>query len=111
MDETVMPLDPTPTKVVVQKGTKHSTSVTSGNKAQITVVACCNVAGYVMPHMAAFDCRTPKPEMAFGEVPGKVYDLSKKGWIDSELFQMWFTQHFLVHAPPTGILLLLMELL
>ena len=107
MDETAMPLDPTPTKVVVLKGTKHPTSVTSGNKAQITVVACCNAASYVMPPMVVFDCKTLKPEMAFGEVPATVYGLSKKGWMDSELFHLWFTQHFLVHAPPTRPLLLM----
>ena len=109
MDETAMPLDPTPTKVVVLKGTKYPTSVTSGNKAQITVVACCNAAGYAMPPMVVFDHQTLKPEMAFGEVPATVYGLSKKGWMDSELFQLWFTQHFLVHAPPTRPLLLLMD--
>ena len=102
-----MPLDPTPTKVVVLKGTKHPTSVISGNKAQITVVACCNAAGYVMPPMVVFDRKTLKPEMAFGEVPGTIYGLSKNGWMDSELFQLWFTQHFLVHAPPTRPLLLM----
>ena len=49
IDETGMPLDPSPTKVVVVKGTKHPTSVTTGNKAHITVVSCCSAAGYVWP--------------------------------------------------------------
>ena len=47
--------------------------------------------------------------MTFGEVPGTVYGLSKNGWIDSELFDLWFTQHFLLHAPPARPLLLLMD--
>ena len=59
--------------------------------------------------MVVFDRKTLKPEMAFGEVPATVYGLSKKGWMDSELFHLWFTQHFLVHAPPTRPLLLLMD--
>ena len=109
MDETVMPLDPTPTKVVVLKGTKHPTSVSSCNKAQITVVACCNAAGYVMPPMVVFDRKTLKPEMVFGKVPGTIYGLSKNGWMDRELFQLWFTRHFLVHPPPIRPLLLLMD--
>ena len=104
-----MPLDPTSTKVVVPEGTKHPTSVTSGNKAQITVVVCCNAAGYVMPPTVVFDRKIQKPEMAFGKVPGTIFGLSKNGWMDSELFQLWFTRHFLVHAPPTRPLLLLMD--
>ena len=56
-----------------------------------------------------FDRKTQKPEMAFGEAPGTIFGLSKNGWMDSELFQLWFTRHFLVHAPPTCSLLLLMD--
>ena len=38
-----------------------------------------------------------------------VYGLSKKGWIDGELFEMWFSRHFLAHAPPIRPILLLMD--
>jgi len=72
----------------VVKGTKHPTSVTTGNKAQITVVSCCSAAGYVLPPMVTFDQKSLKPQMTFGEVSGTVYGLSKNGWIDSELFDL-----------------------
>ena len=49
LDETGMPLDPTPPKVVTLKGTKHATSVTTGDKAQVTVLGCCSASGYVIP--------------------------------------------------------------
>lgn len=42
-----------------------------------------------------------KLELAQGEVPSTIYGLSDNGWIDSEIFEGWFTRHFLVHAPPT----------
>ena len=45
-------------------------------------------------------------EFTGGEVSSTVYGLSKKGWIDGELFEMWFSRHFLAHAPP---ILLLMD--
>ena len=50
-----------------------------------------------------------KPELTVGEVPGTVYGQSKKGWIDGDLFELWFARHFLSHAPPVRPLLLLVD--
>ena len=72
LDETRMPLDPTPPKVVMLKGTKHATSVTTGDKAQVTVLGCCSASGYVIPPLVVFDCKTQKPEISVGEVPGTI---------------------------------------
>ena len=109
MDETGMPLDPHPSKVVTVRGVKHAMSVTTGCKAQITVVSVCSAAGYVLPPMVIFDRKTLKPELTYGEVPGTIYGLSKNGWIDTELFELWFKQHFLPNAPPIRPLLLIMD--
>ena len=109
MDETGVPLDPAPTKVVTMKGIKHPTCVTTGNKAQITVVGCCSAGGNALPPMVIFDRKTLKPILSFGEFPGTHYGLSKKGWIDSELFDLWFNNLFLPHAPPVRPLLLIMD--
>ena len=100
MDESGIPLDPPSLKVVTSAGIKHSQAVCSGNIAQVTVVACCNAAGYVLPPMVIFDRKTLKPELTTGEVPGTMYGLSSNGWIDTELFEMWFRHHFLAYAPP-----------
>ena len=43
-----------------------------------------------------------------GEIPGTVYGLSKKGWTDGELLEMWFVHHFPTHGPPAYSVLLLM---
>ena len=59
--------------------------------------------------MVIFDRKTLKPELTYGEVPGTVYGLSKNGWIDTELFELWFKQHFLPNAPPVRPLLLIMD--
>ncbi len=61
-DETGMPLDPKPPKVLVKKGVKHPQSITTGDKTQITVLACCNAAGYVLPPFVIYDRKTLKPE-------------------------------------------------
>ena len=109
MDETGMPLDPHLTKIVSIKGTKHPVVVTTGNKAQVTVVSACSASGHVLPPMVIFDRKTLKPELTYGEVPGTMYGLSKNGWIDSELFELWFTHHFLPNVPPLRPLLLIMD--
>ena len=62
-----------------------------------------------MPPMVIFDRKTLKPEMATGEVPGTMYGLSSSGWMDGDLFELWFTHHFLPYAPPTRPLLLLLD--
>ena len=104
-----MPLDPAPLRVVVPSGARHSQVVATGNKCQVTVLACCNAAGYVMPPMFIFDRKTLKPELTVGEVPGTMYGMSASGWIDHELFEFWFQHHFLVYAPPARPLLLLID--
>ena len=83
MDESGMPLDPPSLKVVTSAGIKPG--FCSGNKAQVTVVACCNAAGYVLPPMVIFDRKTLKRELTTGEVPGTMYSLSS---IDTELFEL-----------------------
>ena len=108
-DESGMPLDPPSLKVVATSGAKHSQVICSGNKAQITILACCNAAGYAMPPMVIFDRKSLKPELTVGEVPGTMYGLSGSGWIDTELFELWFSQHFLAYAPPACPLLLLLD--
>ena len=47
--------------------------------------------------------------MTVGEVPGTMYGLSSSGWINAELFELWFTYHFLAHVPLVCHLLLLLD--
>ena len=109
LDESGMPLDPCPPKVITQKGIKHSVSITTGDKAQITTLACCSAAGYVIPPLVVFDRKKLKSEMTIGEVPGTMYGLSSNGWMDTELFELWFKHHFLMHAPSCRPILLMMD--
>ncbi len=105
-NETGLPLDPASLKVVVPSGYKRSQAVSTGDKA---VLACCDAAGYTNPPLVIFERKTLKPEMTMGEVPGTKYGLSSSGWIDTELFELWFAHHFLAHAPPVRPLLLLLD--
>ena len=108
-DEVGMPLVHKPPKVVAHVGQKHPYAVTSGNKAQITILACASASGYSIPPMTVFDRKQLQPEMAEGEMPGTFYGLTDNGWMNTELFEEWFKHHFLVHAPSARPLLLLLD--
>ena len=109
MDETGMPLNAVHVKIVTRKGDRNPIAPSSGDKSQITVVACVNAAGSAMPPMVILDRKTLPPRFTDGEIPGTGYGLSAKGWIDQELFDGWFTDHFLKYAPMVRPLLLLLD--
>ncbi len=108
-DESGMPLQHRPGKRIAVKGQKHVHVLASGNKAQITVLACVNATGYSLPPMVVFNRKTLSPELTRGEVPGTIYGLSASGWMDGELFYEWFYKHFLLYAPAARPLLLLLD--
>ena len=109
VDETGMPLDPPKLRVCARKGQKKVRQRGSGNKSQITVVSCGSATGHVIPPFVIFEGKNFNHQWSEGEVPGTMYGTSPKGWIDTELFQHWFTDHFLRHAPAARPLLLLMD--
>lgn len=109
MDETGFPLDPKPPKGVFVRGETNPCTMTSGNKAQITVVACVSASGQCLPPMIVWPRKTMPPSLAFGEVPGSVYGMSDSGWMSQLLFNHWFKCHFLRYAPAARPLLLLMD--
>ena len=108
-DETGMPLQHKPLKVVSLVSQKHPYAITSGEKVQITVLACASASGYTIPPMVVFDRKHLQIEMTRDEVPGTFYGLSNNGWMDTELFEEWFKNHFLVHAPSVRPLVLLLN--
>ena len=111
LDESGMPLNPRPPKVVSPKGrqTKKVRYCCSGQKGQITVVACANVAGQALPPMVIFSASRLNPAWTKGEVPGTQYGLSQNGWINTELFESWFIEHFITNAVSARPLFLLLD--
>ena len=108
MDESGMPLDPKAPRLIFQKGSS-ACALGSGDKSQITIVACASAAGFCLPPMVIWDRKTLAPELAVGELPGTIYGLSSKGWIDCELFDVWFNNHFLRYIPSARPVLLLLD--
>ena len=88
VDETGVPLNPRPPKVITTKGrvTKKVCCHTSGRKGQVTRVGCTNASGQVIPPMIIFDAARLNPAWTKDEVPGTKFGLSANGWINSDLF-------------------------
>ena len=108
-DESGMPLEHKLPRVVSAKGTKKVRQISSGNKAQITVLGCGSATGQVIPPMVVFSGKKFNHELTVGEVPGTLYGMSDSGWMDSELFANWFSSHFLKHAVASRPLLLMLD--
>ena len=57
-----MPLTP---KVLSRKGTHHAvTRVSADDKSRLTLVSCCNAAGYAIPPMVILDRKRLPPEFS-----------------------------------------------
>ena len=108
-DESGMPLEHKPPRVVAVKGTKKVRQVSSGNKTQITILGCCSATGQAIPPMVVFSGKKFNHELSKGEIPGTIYGTSDSGWMDQELFANWFTNHFLQHAVSSRPLLLMLD--
>ena len=108
-DETGLPLNPTCLKVVDKVRSKNPSFITSGDKSQLTVLACSSAAGYTIPPFVIFNRKALNPKLTEGEALGTLYGLSHNGWINSELFFYWFQRYFLEYVPPTRPLLLLLD--
>ena len=109
VDETGMPLDFRPPKVICQKGVRTVSSISSGKKTQITIVASMNAIGNCVPPMVILNVKTMHTDMAIGEVRGTLHAFSDSGWIDMELFDVWFNRVFLRYTPAARPILLLMD--
>ena len=109
MDESGIPLDPKPPKVLAAKGQKKVRYRCAGIKGQITVLGCCSGTGQALPPFIIFDAKQLNYEWTRGEVPGSRYGLSDTGWTNKGLFHGWLVEHFLLHAVPGRPLLLLVD--
>ena len=76
VDESGMHLDHRSPCVIARRRQRYSTS---GNKSQITIVACINAIGQTMLPFIIFDAKNLNIELIRGEVPGTTYGLSDSG--------------------------------
>ena len=67
VDETGMPLDHRPLKIVTKRGQKKVRCRTSGNKSQITVTGCVSAAGQAIPPFVTFNAKSLNTKWTDGE--------------------------------------------
>ena len=109
VDKTGMPLDHRHPKTVTTRGQRKIRCRASGNKFQITVIACVSAVGQVIPPFVIFDSKSLNQQWTTGEVPGSIYGLSSSGWVDTELFKSWLKDHLLKYAVGIRPLLLVLD--
>ena len=103
-----MSLDHKPVKAIAKKGAGNVTVHTSGDKTNITVIACESAAGQVIPPMVLFQGKKLNHTFTMGEIPGTMYGIGSD-WVDTKLFEAWFCDHFLAYTPKTRPLLLMLD--
>ena len=109
MDETGMPLEPRPPKVIRKRGQKKVRYQTSGQKQQITVIGCGSATGHVIPPFVVFAPKHLNYLWMKNEVPGTRFAVSDNGWVNNELFSFFLTKHFMENAVSFRPLLLLLD--
>ena len=80
-----------------------------GKKGQITVVACGSATGQIIPPTVIFEAKRVNNAWTRNELPGMTYGCSDSGWITTELFESWLSDHFLKHAVSKHPILLLLD--
>ena len=73
------------------------------------MIACVSASGQCIPPFVIFDAKRLNMEWRNDEVVGTAYGLSANGWVDSELFKGWLSEHFVAHAVGARPLLLLLD--
>ena len=109
VDETGIALDGHAPRIVAKKGQKKVRYRTSGNKTQVTVIACVSASGQCILPFVIFDAKRLNMEWSKDEVVGTLYGLNSNGWVDSELFRGWLSDHFNSHAVGDRPILLLLD--
>ena len=73
------------------------------------MIACVSASGQCIPLFVIFDAKRLNMEWRNDEFVGTAYGLSANGWVDSELFKGWLSEHFIAHAVGARPLLLLLD--
>ena len=102
-----MPLDSKQLKRIASKGMKKVYGPSSGNKMQITVLACANAVRTMLPLMVIFKGERFNYDRVKGEVPDNKYGMPPNGWIEKDLFTKWLQKLFIPSIPPAQPVILL----
>ena len=84
-------------------GKDQVAALTSAERgALITIVVCMNAAGTFVPPLVIFPRKNMSDQLKKGAPPGTIFAVHPSGWIQANLFTMWF-QHFVAFVKPTKV--------
>ena len=109
-DETGVGIVHKPGKVIAELGRRNVHSVTSAERGKIhTVLSCVSASGYTLPPMIVYPRKKSVPEKCREEaMPNTLFTNSANGWINGDLFLLWF-EFFLRNIPPARPVLLILD--
>jgi hypothetical protein len=88
-------------KVLSVRGKKNVANLTSAERGHlITVVVCMNAAGSYVPPLIVWPRKNAKDELMDGTPAGSIPAYHPSGWIQTDIFTMWF-EHFVKHTKPS----------
>ena len=91
-DETGVPLDFRPSKVVSPKRMKNVWAVSSGNKANITVMGCASAAGDVTDPIVIFKGKKVNDALKATSPSSWRVQFTDNGWMTAAAFEAWFVK-------------------
>ena len=92
MDETGVSIVHKPGKVLAEVGRKMVWSLTSGDIGRLhTVITCVSASGVALPPMIIYPRKKAVPDhLKENAFPGTIFTNSENGWINQEIYSMWF---------------------
>ena len=111
-DETRLRFEHDPVKVITEKGIKNVVGKTSEDRTNITILACGNAAGKIIPPLVIVKGKTSASLHGYNTVaapPNTKWAFSDKGWMNDTMGEMWFRDLFLPECGPERPQLLIMD--
>ena len=90
-------------------GCRYVNRVNSGNKTQITTLACYNAAGKAIPPFHIYPGERFKQNPLEDGVPNAYFGKSENGWMNTSLFYGWLGNHFAQRIPPSRPVVLVVD--
>ena len=99
-----------PGKVVAELGRRNVYAITSAERGKThTVLSCVSASGYSLPPMMVYPRKKSIPEsLKEGAIPHTFFANSDSGWMNSELYLLWFN-FFLQNILPVRPVLLIQD--
>ena len=111
-DETGKQFEHDPVKILAPKGARSLVGRTTANRTNVTIMACVNAVGNVMPPMFVVKGKTSRSLHGFNTEAapeGCMWAYQEKGWMNDALGEVWFREIFLKNCGDARPQLLILD--